>query len=208
LKEYPSIPGSKGQQFREIPNARVFGKLDGSSMRSQWNRTKGWFKHGRRSGLLDDSNPVLLVAPKLFEERLAEPLARIAYAARWQSLVVFYEFWGKESVAGLHADGDPKFLTIFDVAPNDAMLEPDLFRKLFEGKVETAPYLGTRNWTRGLVEQIRLGQLEGLPFEGAVAKAAERRSDVIVRAKAKTQRWIDRVMEIHGPERGRSLIES
>jgi len=208
LKDYPSVPGARGQQFREIANAVVFGKLDGSSMRSEWNRKRGWYKHGRRTGLLDDSNPQLVLVPRLFEEQLGELLGRVARDSRWQNVVVYYEFWGAQSVAGLHVADDPKFLTVFDVAPEGEMLGPVEFRRALEDRVATAPYLGTMNWTRGLVEQIRRGELEGLPFEGAVGKAKERRSTEILRAKAKTQAWMDRVLEIHGAERGQRLIES
>lgn len=208
MKDYPSIPGSTGQQFRDIPNAVVFGKIDGSSMRSEWSRKRGWYKHGRRTGLLDDSNPQLALVPSLFDEKLAESLARIAHDARWLTLVVFYEFWGRASVAGLHAAADPKFLTVFDAAPEGEMLGPTEFRKTFAGVVDTAPYLGTMHWTRGLVELIRRGELPGMPFEGAVGKMQLGRGGEIVRAKAKTQAWIDRVMEIHGPEQGRRLVAS
>lgn len=208
MKDYPSIPGARGQQFRQIANAVIFGKLDGSSMRSEWSRKRGWYKHGRRMGLLDDSNVHLAVVPRLFEERLGPLLDRIARDERWQTLVVFYEFWGRESLGGLHVQGDPKFLTLFDAAPEGKMLGPVDFRRTFEDKVETAPYLGTMNWTRGQVEQIRRGELPGLTSEGAVGKAYERRGSEIVRAKAKTQAWIDKILQVHGAECGARLIDS
>jgi hypothetical protein len=208
MKDYPSIPSARGQQFREIQNALVFDKKDGSSMRSEWNRKRGWYKHGRRTGLLDDSNASLAQVPILFDQRLAEPLARIAHDAHWQSLVVFYEFWGMESVAGLHVDDDPKFLTVFDCAPENDMLGPVEFRKAFEDKVPTADCLGTMHWTRGLVDQVRRGELAGVTLEGVVGKALDRRSGEIVRAKAKTQAWVDRVLQVHGVERGTRLIDS
>lgn len=164
--------------------------------------------HGRRSGLLDDSNPQLASVPQLFEAQLGEALDRVARESGWQNVIVYYEFWGAQSVAGLHVPEDPKFLTVFDIAPQGEMLGPVEFRRALEDRVPIAPYLGTMNWTRGLVEQIRRGELPGLPFEGAVAKAKERRSSEIIRAKAKTQAWIERVLEIHGAERGQRLIES
>jgi hypothetical protein len=207
MKDYPSIPQSSGQRFEEIPNAHVFDKLDGSSMRSEWNRKRGWYKHGKRSGLLDSSNPHLVVVPRLFEETMAEPLAKIARDAKWESCVVFYEFWGKRSIAGLHFEDDPKFLSLFDVAANkQGFLGPAEFRKLFDDRVRTARYLGSVHWTRGFIDTVRSGQLEGVTFEGVVAKAGTKHD--IVRAKAKTQAWIDRVMEIHGELAGRKLVES
>jgi len=207
VKDYPSIPHSAGQKLREIPGAHVFDKLDGSSMRSEWSRKQGWYKHGRRHGLLDDSNAHLTVVPKLFEETLALALERVARNMRWKFLVVFYELWGAKSFAGLHEPGDPKFLTLFDAAPDKSgFLSPADFRRAFEGEVSTARYLGHVNWTRGYVESVRKGEIEGITFEGAVAKAGAGHD--VVRAKAKTQKWIDRVLEVHGIENGQRIIES
>ncbi len=197
MKEYPQIPASTGTQFREIPGAWIFDKLDGSNMRSEWSKKRGWYKHGKRSGLVDDSNPHLAKAPELFMATLAEPLAKIAKDNRWQSLVVFYEFWGKKSIAGLHYDGDEKFLTLFDAAADKrGILIPQDFRKYFEGKVSTPSCLGNENWTRGYVERVYRGEIEGITFEGVVAKVGTRHD--IVRAKAKTKAWIDKVHEVYG----------
>lgn len=209
MKDYPSIPRSSGQTFQEIPNALIFDKLDGSNMRSEWSRKQGWYKHGKRNGLIDDSNPHLVIVPELFMQRLAEPLARIAHDNRWQSLIVYYEFWGTKSVAGQHFD-EPlthKFLTVFDAVPDKkGFLGPVDFRRLFEDNVSCARYLGTYNFTRGFVDRVRTGEFEGPTFEGVVAKAGS--GHKIVRGKAKTQKWIDRVIEIHGAEAAKRLIES
>jgi hypothetical protein len=195
-----------GQAFREIPNAYVFDKLDGNSMRSEWNRKRGWYKHGKRHTLVDDTNPYCAIAPKLFEEVLAEPLAKIARDERLDQLVAFYEFWGEKSLAGFHEPDDPKFVTLFDVAVGDEILPPNEFRKLFEDKVPTARFLGRVNWTRGYIDLVRQGQIEGVTSEGVVAKLGTRKE--IIRAKAKTQTWIDRVIAIHGAVEGQKLVES
>lgn len=209
MKDYPSIPRAMGQSFREIPNAFVFDKLDGTSMRSEWNRKRGWYKHGLRHTRVDESNTLSFFAegPVLFMERLAEPLAKIARDARWQSCIVYYEYWGQKSLAGFHEQDDPKFLTLFDAAADgDDILPPGDFRKLFDDDVPTARFLGRTNWTRGYIDLVRQGQVEGVTSEGVVAKLATRGETV--RAKAKTQTWIDRILALHGPERGQLLVES
>jgi hypothetical protein len=143
----------------------------------------------------------------LFQERLAESLERIARDNRWQSLIVFYEFWGQRSLAGIHQSDDPKFLTLFDaVADKKGFIAPTDFRHIFEGKVETARYLGTENWTRGYIQRVREGKVEGITFEGVVAKAGARHW--LVRAKAKTQKWIDAVLALYGTEKGTEVINS
>jgi hypothetical protein len=209
MKDYPSIARATGQNFREIPNAHIFDKLDGSSMRSEWNRKQGWYKHGRRRGLLDDSNPHLSKVPDIFHETIAPDITKIARDSGWEHLIIFYEFWGAQSVAGLHVEGDPKFLTLFDACVDKkGFLGPVDFRRTFEDKLicPTARCLGQVNWTRGYVDLVRQGVIEGITFEGVVAKAGTKHD--IVRAKAKTQAWIDKVIEVHGEVAGRKLVES
>lgn len=209
MMDYPSVPRSLGQAFREIPNAHVFDKLDGTSHRSEWNRKRGWYKHGARHTLLSELHPLSFFAeiPELFERTLAEPLGKILRDLRWSSGIVYYEYWGAQSLAGFHREGDPKFLTLFDVAgSDDEILGPADFRKLFEDSVPTPRFLGRQNWTRGYVELVRKGEVEGVTSEGVVAKATVRKE--IVRAKAKSQAWIDRVMARHGESEGKKLVES
>jgi hypothetical protein len=197
-----------GQAFREIPNAFIFDKLDGTSHRSEWSKKRGWYKHGLRHTRNDENNPLSFFAsvPELFEIRLAEDLARICRDQRWMNVVVFYEYWGAKSLAGFHVLDDPKFLTVFDVAVDDEILDPATFRKAFEDEVPTARFLGRQNWTRGYVDLVRKGEVEGVTSEGVVAKAVVRKE--IVRAKAKTQTWIDRILAQHGEAEGTKLVES
>jgi hypothetical protein len=193
-------------KFREIPGSSIFDKLDGSSMRSEWSRKRGFFKHGRRSGLLDDSNPALLEVPDLFNELLAKTLDSLARGLGWEHLIVFYEFWGVKSLGGIHVADDPKFLTVFDAAVNKkGILGPSDFRRAFEGMVPTPKFLGTYNFTRGFADEVRRGGVEGITFEGVVAKAGSGHD--IVRAKAKTQKWIDAIRAMHGAK-AESIINS
>jgi hypothetical protein len=207
VKDYPSVSSSYGQSFFEIERAEVFDKLDGSSMRAEWNRKRGWYKHGKRHGLIDSTNPHLLAAPDVFMATMGEQIAKIATDSRWETLVVFYEFWGTRSIAGLHFTGDTFNATLFDAAPHkQGIMLPKDFRKTFEDKVPTAKHLGTIHWTRGFVDRVRQGEVEGITFEGVVGKAGTKHD--IIRAKAKTQRWIDRVIEVHGELSAAKIIAS
>lgn len=79
------------------------------------------------------------------------------------------------------------------------------FLKTFKD-VATAGFLGQANWTRGFVEQVREGQVEGMSLEGVVAKAGEKHK--LVMAKAKTQKWVDAILARYGADEGKKLIES
>jgi hypothetical protein len=203
MKTYPSIP----RTFQAIPECHIFDKLDGSNIRVEWSKKAGFYKFGRRTGLLDDSNPHLQEVPAIFA-MLEEDFARLALKQRWQFCTFFFEFWGERSVAGLHYEGDPKRLTLIDAAPNKkGILPPKDFRKVFEGEVDTPKYLGRMNWNKQLVQRVRDGELEGVSFEGIVGKAGNT-THKLVRAKAKTQEWIDKVYEIHGHTQGDKLVNS
>jgi hypothetical protein len=216
MNQYPPIPGATGTVFREF-DAHLFDKLDGVNLRWAWRAGSGWSKQGTRTRLFDASDPDFGPAIGLFRERLAEPLARIATKARWQSLLVFTEYCGPHSFVGLTPPGDPMDLAVFDAAPDGGdLLGPSDFRRAFEDRVLTPAYLGSARWTRGLVERIRRGDLEGITFEGVVGKAEATTSDRragrdrfgLILAKAKTTAWIEKVRSLHDPETARRILES
>lgn len=209
MKLYPSIGGSQGQEFREIPAAHIFDKLDGSNLRVEWTRKRGWYKFGTRHRLFDETDEMFKEAKPLFLETLAMDIERIAKKERWEQVTIFMEFWGKESFAGYHAPGDPKHLTLFDVNPyKKGFLGPKQFLDTFGdlGFPKVPKYLGRMNWTRGFVDRVRQRQIEGITFEGVVGKAGERHK--IVMAKAKTQAWVNKVLEKYGIEEGQKIVNS
>lgn len=205
VKLYPSIPRSTGQTFREF-DAYVFDKVDGSNLRVEWTRKRGWFKFGTRQRLFDETDEVFGGAIALFRETLAQGIEKVARDERWDMVTVFMEFWGEKSFAGEHETCDPKRLTLFDVNPyKKGILGPKEFLDLF-GHLPIPRFLGRMRWTRGFVERVRLGQVEGVTFEGVVGKAGKGHD--LVMSKAKTQAWIDKVMEKFGIENGRKIVDS
>ena len=205
MKSYPSIPRSTGQDFQEF-DAYVFDKLDGSNLRFEWARKSGWYKHGTRTRLFDESDPVFGGAPAIFRQTLSEPLEKVAKDQRWDRMIVFVEFWGARSLGGLHEPDDEKRLTLFDVNPHKkGILGPREFLKLFS-TLDIPKFLGTKRWTRGFVDMVRHGQVEGITDEGVVGKAGDGHS--LVMAKAKTQAWIDKILARYGEEQGRKIADS
>lgn len=209
MKEYPHIDRSTGQSFQEF-KAHVFDKLDGSNIRAEWRRKRGWYKFGSRTQLLRPDDRVLGGAIKVFVDTMSEPLAKLAYDSRWTHLIVFMEYWGEHSFAGKHAPNDTMRLTLFDIDPdNKGIAGPATFLSTLYGKVEVPlpAYFGEFNWTRGFVESVRNGTVGFTPtFEGVVGKGGDRHK--LVMAKAKTQAWLDRVFQQYGPVEGKRIVES
>jgi len=206
MKGYPSIPRSTGTTFVEF-DAYVFDKLDGSQVRVEWSRKAGWHKFGTRHRLFDASDPDFGPSMLTFALELAEPIEAIIRAQRWDRAIIFTELTGPSSFAGVHDRAEAKTLTLFDVAPHQrGLLPPKEFLKLFDGHVRTPAFLGQMRWTRGLVERVRNGQIDGITFEGVVGKAPGKQGPIM--AKAKTQAWLDRVAALYSPEEARRIIES
>lgn len=208
MKLYPSITRSTGQSFQEF-TAYVFDKLDGSNLRVEWTRKRGWYKFGTRQRLFDETDNVFGEAIAVFRQTLAADIETVAKKERWEQLTIFMEFWGEKSFAGQHEPRDPKKLTLFDANPyKQGILGPKPFLDLFGhlGFPRVPKYLGRMNWTRGFVDRVRKGEVEGIMFEGVVGKAGERHD--LVMAKAKTQAWVDKVLEKYGIENGQKIVNS
>jgi len=203
MKSYPSItyPGKKGVGKQ----LHTFAKLDGSNLRFEWTKKKGWHKFGTRRHLFDESFDVYGPAIPLFRERLAEKLERVIHDNRWDKAIVFCEYYGPGSLGGQHEPGASMELTVIDVNPHrKGILSPTDFLKMFG---EVGPhYLGYLKWSTELIEQVRHGELEGATFEGVVGKYME--GKVLKMHKTKTEAWREAILARYGEVRGRKLINS
>lgn len=65
-------------------------------------------------------------------------------------------------------------------------------------------FLGEVEWNEEYAEAVRKGSVEGISFEGVVAKSTTKQR----MAKAKTQAWIDRVIKEFGQEEGTKIVNS
>jgi hypothetical protein len=206
MKSYPSILNATGKNFIEMQNVYVFDKLDGSNLRFEWNRKSGWYKYGTRTRLFDASDPDFGIAISIFNETLSEGLTKIAKDNRWESFVVFAEFWGENSFAGKHDPLDKKHLTLIDAAPyKKGIIGPKHFLQIFSS-LPIPTFIGCMNWNKSLIERVKLGEMKGITFEGVVGKVGE--GHKLMMRKAKTQAWKDKVLAQYGETEGIKIIES
>lgn len=195
MKTYPSIP--------KIITSNIpifaFDKIDGSNIRAEWDRKKGFWKFGRKKGLLDDSNEFLPEAESLIKTQ-EEALSEIFKAQRWVKATAFFEFWGENSFAGLH-EHEPHQATLIDltVYKRGFMVAKD-FVKLF--KDHCAPILHRGLADEKFVASVRAGVLEGMSFEGVVCKGPwDRKKGRPLMFKVKNQAWIDKVKARYGNDK-------
>jgi len=202
MKQYPSIT----RNFFEIKNAFIFDKPDGSNLRFEWSRKQGWCKYGTRKRLFDETDPIFGGAIELFHATLADNLSRVFTQERWDRATAFAEYFGPNSFAGYHDPVEPKQLQLIDICHyRYGFLDPKDYMKLF-GSLNIAPLIERANWTRGYVDRVWAGEVEGISFEGVVAKLGG--GDKAVRAKAKTQAWIERVRAGFNAEEAERIINS
>lgn len=190
MKSYPHLPGWTG--VGGIP-VYVFDKLDGSNVRVEVDRKGNLTKFGKREGLLDDQTPHLREAETLIPEKYGDALGRIVKDNRWEKATFYFEFWGPSSSFGWHA-AEPHTVTLFDVAPHKkGFLEPRDFLKLC-GHLDHAKLLHVGNFTKDIADSISNGTLEGMTFEGVVAKGAwDKKKGMPLMFKWKNIEWFRRL---------------
>lgn len=195
MKQYPSISRNLlyGQQIW------AFDKLDGSNIRVEWTKKRGFFKWGKRQGLLDDSNPVLLRAPALFADKYGEYLNEIFSRMKIRQATCFFEFYGPNSLAGLHDETDDFDVMLFDVSIfQTGFMSPGEFLSTF-AYVEIPKLLYEGPLTKEFEASVRSNNLEGVTYEGVVCKANPVRGNLNA-CKIKTDLWRARVREKNLPE--------
>ena len=117
MKEYPSILSAGDLLARSEDHLgrpfMAFDKLDGSNIRAEWDRKKGWHLFGSRRRLLDASQPLLGQAIQLILDGYGDGLAKVftddPLLSHPKEATAYFEFLGPHSFAGLH---DPEALGV------------------------------------------------------------------------------------------------
>jgi len=204
MKLYPKIPGSKHCPLKPCI---AFEKYDGSNLRAEWSKKRGWYKFGTRRRLFDHTDPDFAPAIPLFMDTYADDLERIFKKhKRFRNIdraMVFVEFFGKESFAGLHKKDDPtREVMLFDVNVHKfGFLGPRDFLKIFgDLKIARKVYEGKANGS--FFEAIRNGQYD-VPrsgewdiFEGVVCKGGSGGTDLWM-AKCKTNSFKKKLLQVY-----------
>lgn len=205
MKTYPSIKRYRADRHHGFEGF-TFAKHDGSNLRFEWEKKRGWFRFGSRRRLLDESHEEFGSAMEMFLEGFAEPFERLAVEHGWQSVIVFCEIWGARSFAGQHEPNDVKVLTPIDLAVyKKGLLSPLEFVQFCEGKFDVG-YLGYRTWNESFVEAVQNSTMPGMAFEGVVGKNGSGHKRMAI--KLKSQAWIKKVLSKYGEIEGRKLINS
>ncbi len=193
MKSYPSI----SKDIRYDTYLYVFDKLDGSNIRAEWSRKRGFYKFGTKNQLIDESAKPFGQSISLIRSKYEKQLNEIFKEQRWQEVVCFFEFYGKESFAGFHPEDDEKTVTLIDVnIYKQGLLEPSEFIKIFKDvEIPKVIHEGYINPT--FVENIRENNIEGITFEGCICKGKnDKKTKMPIMFKIKTRDWLNK-LKIH-----------
>lgn len=197
MKQYPSIPSSSGTSFKAHGWMHCWDKMDGSNLRFEYNRIKGWHRFGTRTQLMDENTEIYGAAIPLFLSEIGPHILKKFPKA--QNIMAFCEWLGPNSFAGTHIDPVENMgLYLLDMTEDKkGFISPGCFLSAFDGQIPTPHYYGQFNWTRGLIDRVAEGKLTDdlllLPnTEGIIGKAKTSKA-VTVMAKAKTNWWKEKL---------------
>src|SRR6185503_5600881 len=129
-------------------NCVAFIKFDGSNFRAKWTNKQGFSTFGSRHELIDINHKFLGESVKIFKEKYEEVLHEFfkkdELTRNEREIIVYGEFFGAKSFAGIHLSDDPKELVIFDVLvghKNRKFYSPLDFVKTFQNLVDIPPVL-------------------------------------------------------------------
>jgi hypothetical protein len=204
MKEYPSILSANDMlaRFGDYLGRPfvAFDKLDGSNIRAEWDRKKGWHRFGSRRRLLEPSLPFLGQAIQLILDGYGDSLGKAftddPALRRPHEVTAYFEFFGPHSFAGMH---DPVDLGVPANEPfRVVLIDVNLHKRGFvsaEEFIDRFGHLGTpRVVHRGVltpdfIRDVRDGRFG--TAEGVVCKGGEGHKRWM--AKVKTDAYLQRL---------------
>jgi len=208
MKLYPTIQGPN--KAPRLPGI-AFEKYDGSNMRFEWSRKRGWYKFGTRKTMIDENDNQWGKAVMLFKANFSEELTKLLKTEKAfrgaEMATAFCEYYGPHSFAGWHdsSDLEQMNLTLFDVnIHKKGFVLPREFIKLFgHMKIPKMVYEGA--FSEEFIKDIKngkyVGELEGVVFKGVNQKTKSEQHGLWM-AKCKTRWWMEtlKIKMIDNPE--------
>ena len=197
MKDYPHINGSSKAPHEPCV---AFCKYDGSNLRFEWSKKRGFYKFGTRTRLFDKNDPVFGEGIDLFLNKYSEDLSKIFtdnkdYRNRGEA-IAFCEFFGNKSFAGLHVKEDPKTVILFDInIYKMGILGPKEFLENF-GHLDVAEVVSYTNLNQEFINDIREGKIQfeskkpikNPVWEGVVCKSGKSHGLWMVKIKTNAYR--------------------
>ena len=184
-----------------------FDKLDGSNIRAEWSKKRGWYKYGTKKMMIDHTHESFGEAVTLFINKYAEDLERKFRddkdMRKQLRFVVFMEYFGENSFAGFHEEEEHD-VVLFDVSQhNKGILPPKEFLKKF-GDLHIPELVYQGNYNKDFINAVKHNELEYHLKEGVVVKGSRltkrKNQELIWMCKVKTHEWVNKVRQRIGQQ--------
>lgn len=197
MKTYPKIEYSKGYIGDTV---WAFDKLDGSNIRYEWNKKRGWYKFGTRTQIISESDPNFGDAIPIFLEKYGDDLEKIFRRnySNVESVVVFGEYLGENSFAGRHDPNDTKDIILFDVnLYKRGFITPKEFMNNF-GHLHIPELIYKGIFDVDLINSIKNNEFD--LKEGVICKGVTKTKgdEIVWMTKIKTNDWLQKVKLLYG----------
>lgn len=203
--EYPTIINSSKAPRK---NCIAFDKLDGSNIRVKWTNNKGFTLFGSRHCLIDNTHPhlgeVVEIFNRDFNNILDNYFRKEKEFRNQREIIVFGEFLGPNSYAGIHNASDKKEFYVFDVLvghKNQYFISPQEFVKTIANIVQTPKVVYSGNLNDQFIADVRNNKYN--LKEGVICKGTEKSGAFrgkIWMCKIKTQAYLDSLKAKFGAE--------
>jgi len=189
MKQYPTM---SGKILRNI-DIYAFDKLDGSNIRAEWNRKRGFYKFGSRKRLLGSDQESIVDAQDIIITKYEKDLAIIFRKEGWDRVICFFEFYGDNSFAGQH-ENERHDVILLDVNPyKKGIMLPQDFIRTFSW-VHTPKVLHYGKANASFESTVRQGLIQGMTFEGVVCKGPlDKKKKMVTMFKIKSHAWLDKL---------------
>lgn len=190
MKSYPSIE----KRFARKETYYFFDKLDGSNIRAEWSKKKGFYKYGSRNKLINETDPLLGESVLLIKE-LEQKFSEIAKKHKIDRFIAFFEFFGENSFAGNHEEEKHKVVLIDFNIYKKGFMPPKEFIEIFENSdIEIPKLLYIGKPTQEFMDSVWNGSLENMTFEGVIGKRMSGKTSHDY-FKTKNKAWLDKLKE-------------
>ena len=224
MKHYDSIPRVQDDGTLKSEIVWGFNKLDGQNFCVTYHpKTTKFGPYGSRTTMVDETSDqfgdtVRWLKNSQYEEILNH-LVRTHRGKKdifngIEEITFFFEWYGENSFAGRHQEGDEMHLALIDVfLKKKGYMEPKDYYELFGGKgIELPELIYTGPLTAEIIEKIQNNDWtsenpefpnvkEGVVFKRSTMMKGQRRPSV----KVKTKWWLNKLHSMYPPDKWKEL---
>ena len=196
MKTYPKIEYHNHNKGLFGEHILAWDKLDGSNIRAEWSKKRGWYKFGTKNVMIDEKSDDFGQTIPLFLNKYGDSIPRIFVDKykKIENFVVFSEYVGENSFSGQHDKNDIMDIVLFDVNQyKRGFIPPIEFLDNF-CHLHTPKLIYDGEYTEEFIKDIRNNRYN--LKEGVIAKGmflTKNKKEEVWMVKIKCNEWLHKV---------------